>query len=260
MAGMLIAGIVCLVAAAIAAYLFYDSRKTLQAVQGTETLKCGDVTQLSQAASEAVGPGSFSHGCEVVGTAMAPETGQLTAPESKLPCVWHKTEVKEHYYEYRRDSNGNRRRHNQTRTLSSYTSETPFLIDDGSGRVPVLPQGAEIDGEEKVVDRMERDVNKASGLLGLANIAFSFGDHTTGVEYTESILRPGARLYVLGEVSDRRGEVQLGKPSEGGPMIISTRSEEEIVSSKRGTIKWSRIGMIVLIPAGLVLVVLGLVL
>ena len=258
---MLIAGLICLGLAAVAVGVWFYYRRLLQATQRTETLQCSQLTELSKAAAEAVGPGSFNQGCEVVGTAVGAEGGPLTGPESKQECVWHKTVLTEHYWDWETDSDGDRRRVERQREISSHTSETPFLVDDGSGRVSIDPRGATIDGEEKVVSRMERDPGRAqsSGILGLAQSVFEFGDRTIGIEHEEWIIRTGGRLYVLGEVTDRRGLLQLAKPDEG-PMIISTRSEEEFAASSRKWVKWSLIAAAVLAPAGVVLTVLALVL
>ena len=258
---MLIAGLICLALAGVALYLYLDQRKKLRAATRTETLQCGQLSELSQAAAEAVGAGSFSHACELVGPAVAPEQGPMTAPESKQACVWHRTKLTEHYWDWERDSDGDRRRVRRTREIHSHTSESSFFVDDGTGRVAIDPKGADIDGEDKVVDRMEEDrgrMSSMSGLVGIAQSIFQAGDNTIGIEHEEWIIRPGARLYVLGEASDRSGQLELAKPDDG-PMVISTRSEEEYVASTRSFMKWSLVGAIVLGIAAPVLIVLGIV-
>ena len=65
---------------------------------------------------------------------------------------------------------------------------------------------------------------------GLPVVFVLMNNGTLGFEYQEWVLRPGARLYVHGEVSDASGRVAFAKPSQGRYMI-STRSEEQIVGA-----------------------------
>jgi len=253
---MLIAGCVCLVLAAIAAYIFFNERKTLQAAVGTETLQCGEVNELSKAAAAAVGAGSFSHACEVLGPAKPPETGVLKASESGQECVWYRSKLTEHYWDWERDSDGDMDRTRKTREIHSSESETPFFVDDGTGRIEIVPVGADVDGPDKVVDRMEKDAGP-SGWSGLASSVFG-GDRTIGIEHEEWIIRPGARLYVLGEASDSSGQVRIGTAKDG-PFVISTRSEEEFTSSTRTTMRIALAAAIVFGVAAPILIVLGLV-
>ena len=66
-----------------------------------------------------------------------------------------------------------------------------------------------------------------------------------------------AGAYVHGEVSDATGRVAFAKPSEGR-YIISTRSEEQIVGVAERNATIARVATGVLLVAGIVLVVLGL--
>jgi hypothetical protein len=251
---MLIGGLICLALAGLCVYLFLNQRKTLRATQVAETFKCGELSEFSKATTEQVGEGTFEKVCEVVGAATPAESGPLTAPESKQPCVWHKTVLTEHYWDWERDSDGDRRRVERTRQLSSPTSETTFYVDDGTGRVAIDPRNAEIDGEEKVFDRMERDMNTGAQISDIVGSIFQVGDSTIGIEHEEWVLRPGKQLYVLGQVTDRAGNLELRKPSEN-PMVISTRTEQEFAASTR---KWAiaaLAGAVVLGLAGVGLIV-----
>ncbi|HEX8104737.1 MAG TPA: GIDE domain-containing protein [Solirubrobacteraceae bacterium] len=261
---MIIGGVICLALSAVALYFFFDARGTLQAAQKSETLTCGEIDELSQAAAEAVGAGSFSHACEVAGVAVGAEHGPLHAPESGVECIWHRSTVTEHYWDWERDSDGDRRRVRKERQLSSHASETAFIVDDGTGKIPVDPRGADIDGEEKVVDRMEdADDGRSGGGSGFASLVANLGqslmggDSTIALEYEEWVIRSGARVYALGEVRDDGGRVRLAKPAKG-KMIISTRSEEEVTGSARKTMTLAAVGAGVLDLAGIGLIVAGL--
>ena len=77
---------------------------------------------------------------------------------------------------------------------------------------------------------------------------------TLGFEYKEWVVRPGQRVYLLGEASDRSGRLVVGKPSSG-PYVFSTRSEQELAHSFRTQRTVARIGAAVAGVAGLVLLV-----
>ena len=56
---MVIGGIIALVGAAIALLIARSQRNSLREMTLTETVTCGELGQLSAAAAEAVGSGSF---------------------------------------------------------------------------------------------------------------------------------------------------------------------------------------------------------
>ena len=96
-----------------------------------------------------------------------------------------------------------------------------------------------------------------SGLLTLIWFMRSGGNSgTLGFRYHEWIIRPGARLWVHGEVSDATGRLAFAKPSKGR-YIISTRSEEQIVGAARRNAGIAHSAAAVAGIAGVALVVLG---
>jgi hypothetical protein len=105
---------------------------------------------------------------------------------------------------------GQRRRNRVERTeaVSNITSAQPFR----TGAVAVAPDGADVDQPERVLDRFEPHVESQplpSGLMGLVGSVLRSGasSGTLGFEYEEWVIRPGARLYVHGEVTDASGRV-----------------------------------------------------
>jgi hypothetical protein len=260
--GFLIGGAICLVLAAVAFFVYRSQQKSLNTMLLTETLTCGELGELSRAAAEAVGAGSFSHACEVVGVAAPGDQGLLRAPESGREVVWHRSEAIEHYWDTERDSDGDTRRVERTRVVASHVSQAPFIVRDQTGEIVVEVAGADVDNAPVIANSYERDMSKVeigSGLL--ANIAEAFlqKDTTIGIERKEWGIAPGQRLYVLAEASDRSGRLAMMKPAEG-KFMISTRTEEELRTSKRGFANVARVLAIVFGVAGVVLLVLGLVL
>jgi len=113
-------------------------------------------------------------------------------------------------------------------------------------------EGAKIDSVESY-NRFEAD--PPSGF------SYSYGadSKTLGYSYKEKIIPQGAKLYVLGEVSDRRGKLSIVKPSEKGKhFIVSTKSEEELVKSAENSATWQLYGGIASAVIGAILIVLGI--
>jgi hypothetical protein len=232
-----------LVLVAVAVGLLFVARsqnKKDRQLAVVETLTAAELVELQKTAAEAVGEGSFAQMVEVVGAAAPGDAGLLTAPESGKEAVWHRTTITEHYYDYERDSDGDRRRVQKTRTLSSSSSSESFSIQDKTGAVVVTIDDADIDEAPKTFDRMEKSVPKDMGSGVIASVAEAFSnwnDDTIGIQREEWSLRPGQRLFVHGEVSDKAGRLEFGK-SDGHPYMISTRTEEEMRKSAQ---KWGKI-------------------
>jgi hypothetical protein len=258
---LLIVGLILLLVAAGAAWFARHSRGVARLARATETSTCGDLVSLASGVREEVGGAGFEQRCEVVGVAVAEGAG-TTAPESGTAAVWHRTQLTHRYWEMERqeiDGETSYRRVERTETISDLTSEAPFLVDDDSGRVLVAPEGADVDHPEKVVDRFEREQDRGGRVLDSvlsAVLRSGEGTGTIGFRTEEWVIRPGARLYVHGEVSDSTGVLRFRKPSEGR-YVVSTRSEEELVAEDERHALWAAIGGAVAAVAGVALIAAG---
>jgi E3 Ubiquitin ligase len=258
---MLIGGLV-LIGIAAGLLWFAQTRRKLHAeVSGTETSTCGDLDQLRRQVAGEAGAGQFRQRCELAGNAQ-PEAQPVKAPFSGQDAVWYRTKVTHHYRERVRRKRGSdyvTDWDDRTRVVAEEESQTPFQLDDGTGRVLVDPRDAKLDEIEESFDRFEPDPGGSGGsveFLGL-KIQTTSGSESVGFQREEWIIRPNRRLYVLGEVSDSSGRLQVSKPSEGR-FLISTRSEEEIAAGAKKAVTYSTIGAAVAGVAGVVLVVLGI--
>jgi hypothetical protein len=251
---MTIAGIVCLVlAGAAAGYAYWMHRKHV-ALAAVETSTCGQMRQLADAANVSAGPGVFRQRCELTGVAKAAHVGTVEAPFTKRECVWYRSKVTHEYYEWERDSDGDRRRERQSDVIQDDTSDIPFAVDDGTGQAIVYPSDAEIDQPLEVLDRMDKD---KTDLLDVVSKALG-GDDTIGYRREEWIIPVDQQLFVQGEVTDENGHLLLRKPAKGS-FQVSTRSEQELVEEAQFGRKWGGVGAGVLAGIGLVLVVIGLI-
>jgi hypothetical protein len=251
-------GLLILVALGALAYAQH-AKRSARKLTATETLTCGDIDTLAKGVAGEVGGGSFSQRCEVVGKAQAGASGVLKAPESGADAVWHRTTVTRHWEERRQvQRNGKTVTEwaSQSDTISELSSSAPFAVSDGSGSVVVAPEGADVDHPERVVDRSEAE--EAGSVAAAVVDAFIDldGRRNQRLETEEWIIRPGARVYVHGEVSDSTGALTFAKPPEGR-FLISTRTEQDIVKGQLSGAKWATIGGIAAAVLGVVLLVAG---
>lgn len=262
---MILGGIVLLVIA-VAALLYARSQtRRREAMAATKTSSCGELDRLAAEASRTGGPGKFSQSCEVVGAARpAPGAAELKAPFSGQPAVWHRTRITHHYWERRRrrraDGSHDWDRQETSRVISDERSQAPFAVDDGTGQVLISPIEADIEGAEKSFSQFEPDDRSSEGAFSVFGIEVQLGSgsRSIGFEREEWVVRPGTRLYTLGEISDRGGRLQIGKPIDGGRLIISSRSEQELQAAAARRSKIATIGGAVAAVAGVALLVVGL--
>src|SRR6476620_3715055 len=132
---MLWAGLILIAIAIGLLFVARSMNRRDRHMASAETLTAAELIDLQKTAADAVGPGSFARVCEVVGTAEPGEGGALTAPDSNQPAVWHRNKVTEHYYDWERDSDGDRRRVRRERELSSNESAADFQVKNATGTV-----------------------------------------------------------------------------------------------------------------------------
>lgn len=258
---MWIVGAVLLVVAVAAFFYMKHTRSELHAMIGTETLSIPQLEEYRRASDEVGGKGSFRKTAEVVGAAHPSPQGPLTAELSKTECVWYRYRIDRQYevIEYR---DGKRYRRKRTERVAEHTSSQGYAVIDEAGRtIGVDPNGTNPDGVEQTVSRFEPHRGNSGGveLFGFKLPAMlGRGDSTIGYDYKEWVIRPGQRLYILGEVHDRIGPLVIGKPAQGGHFIISTRTEEELRESRVKRHKLLAITVIASFGLGLVFLVAGL--
>ncbi|WP_020573123.1 E3 ubiquitin ligase family protein [Actinopolymorpha alba] len=254
---MIVAGVVALVVAAVCGYFAWRARARQHAMITTETLSAQELGALHQAAAQAAGPGAFLHKVEVTGQVQPGQSGLLKSELASVDSVWHRHVVTRKYWETRRDSKGNTRRVNRSERVAERTSDLPFVVQDATGVVPVYPGAVQADGAQKVLDRFDRDSDGGRTNIQLGGFRLSLPrsgrSGTYGYQYKEWVLRPGQRVFVLGEASDGNGELAITEPS-----IISTRSEAELIQSARSQQTLFTIATVAGAIAGPVLLVLGL--
>ena len=256
---MLAAIIIGIILAAIGGFLLYNRRFALDKAMNVryhETVKIQDELEIYKSVAAGVGAGNYS-GKIVELKGLCISKSPLKAEHSGTPVVYYNATVERKYEvtEQQRDSDGNYRTVTSTRsdTVSSNTRSIKFYLNDGSGeQVMIDPEGASIDSIS-TYDNFEANAPEGFNIGG-----FLAGSRTLGYQYRESSIPINSQLYILGELSDRRGEICVIKPSkEGENFIISTKSEEQIVANAQSSAAWQLYGGYALIVVGIIALVVG---
>ena len=261
-----------LLVAAIGGAMLYFSGKAANRVlhmKATETAQIGELTSTMEAVRSELGggPSEMREFVEIKGTVGSDRP--LLAEMSGQQAVIVRSKVSREIEELRteRDSEGDLvdRWVSRTETLNNSNLDTPFWIDDGSGRIDVRPGGASYT-LQCVVDRFEQanSVERGSsisfGSLSFNIGSLSYGDtlRVKGYQFREEILPLGARVYALGEVSDTSDGIALHKPGDADkPFVLSRRSEAEMVSAGDSQAKWLKFGGFGGIGVGVILMIVG---
>ena len=168
---------------------------------------------------------------EISGRAQ-PETELLTSPFGGLPCVYYSYAVEE------RVSSG---KNTRWITIASGTSEQPFCVRDATGRVLVVPLGANLMLPDERVSRTswlgELPPLAIAGLSRLGISAHGWMRDKT-LRCRESFILPDESIYVLGTALKHQGmshntanesRLYIGS-SRDHVFIISDRSEKDLLS------------------------------
>lgn len=253
-----------LIAAAVGGFFWMQATKReLHAMIGTETLTIPQLEELRRISDELGARGGFRKTAEVVGAAHPRPEGLLTSELSRTPCVWYRYQV-ERQYEHVDYRNGRRYESKRTEKVADHTSGEGYALIDEQGRtIGVAPNGTKPEGVEQTVHRFEpyRGGDQGFELFGLKIPGFLVPnrDSTIGYEYKEWVIRPGTRLYILGEVHDIIGPLVIANPQEKGHFIIAAKSEQQLRAARTKKHRLISIGVIVASVAGVALTVVGII-
>ncbi len=173
--GVRIASVCAIFILALTAWLF--SLRRLRAIRDTPT------SRINSAAQGYV---------ELTGTGRPLPTEEVLSPAHHLPCLWYR------YRRFKRSSDDN------WRQIDSGESDTPFILEDSTGRCLLDPTDAEI-----LTDRKE---------------SFLDGDY----RLDEELLLVGAPIYALGEFGSRGGGHSLfDERAELGNLLEDWKQDQD---------------------------------
>ena len=250
--------------------LFFQWQKTIKKIHGikdTDTSTVAQLQEMSNAIAQELGTvGAFKEQVEVKG--IITSNNPLIAELSQRPCIYTKMRVIEKYEEiyYETDEEGNRQRRTRqgSTTLADNTLQISFQLDDGTGKIQVNPNEAEIEAIE-VVNSYELYQNQSSLSLGAFNLNLSISSPNSankrilGHQYNEWILPVDSKIYLLGEITDSDGHLLIHKPiDKNNRFLITYKSEEELLQSKESQVKTQKIWMITCSLIGIICMIIGL--
>jgi hypothetical protein len=144
----------------------------------------------------------------------------MLSPLSRRPCAWWYYELQER----QRDSDGDK----VWVTLEKGACETPFILEDESGRCLVEPAGAEVIHAE---ERQWYGRNMEAALTPKKSVRFF-----RKFRFTERYLWYDQPLYALGEFGSSHTsagpEHRLSKPASA-PFVLSSTSERKLARKYR---------------------------
>lgn len=246
---------------------YFSQKRKLEQMEATETSTVEFLESLRKSMAEGVGAGSLNYVTEVKGKIVCDEP--IVSELAGVECVFYSMTVTREYEEayYERDQQG--RTHRRIRTgydpVASNQRSTPFYVQDATGRIRIRPDGAEFVGEE-VHSRFESAEQHGGGFLQIGRMrielprSYSGGDRRTiGYHFEEEAVPVGSEVYVLGEATDREGELCIVRPMDKDKkLIVSTRSEEELARQGQSSMKISVFGAIACIILGIAAIVYDL--
>jgi hypothetical protein len=180
----------------------------------------------------------------LAGVASPAPDGALVSTINHVTCVWHRHTVHRRRIYYRATAGGVSQRGSIPRRIAQGVSTEPFRVGD----VEVRPAGM----------RVHRPLACSPRILpALATEPFPEAEALMDrppylYRHREWVLRPGVRLFVLGQVRSRGSRVTIRRPDRG-PHIISTWSLRRLRA-------WTSLvalgGLVVAVGAGVAAIVL----
>lgn len=153
--------------------------------------------------------GLFFGYVELEGVARPMDGAPLTAPLTHLPCCWYRYRVEELETVHGPRAETRRR----WRVIEQGASSDTFWLDDGTGRVAVDPEGAELRVRHRDVGR---GASRATGINAppAPRPVPSFPSRGRSYRFTEERIVPGEPLYVLGLLKNLGVEVNAPTTEE----------------------------------------------
>jgi len=159
----------------------------------------------------------------------------LTSTLSETRCVWYQFTVEEHWMRTETVRGSDGKMTTRTRsgwdTVRSSTEGAPFYLEDDTGVLRVLPEGAETTGDKVY----SHQCGRMDPIYYAHGPQESVHGSTHERRFREHAIPIGAEVYTVGRARVRDDVVAAEIAAfEGAAMfLISTRSEEEVATGMR---------------------------
>lgn len=217
---MEIIGAILLIVAGICLWVWRRRQATLVTVGATATYTADLLNDIYRQVASAVGAEALAQRCEVNGSVEA--DSPLLAKVSGKMCVAYRFTVNREYEETitATDQQGTTQTRVQrgSEVIESGDVRMPFYVRDETGRVLIDPEGATIEWQE------------TASIFEPANDPGFARRRALGIRRTEQALLIRERVFVLGHAVDRGGQVAIARGPKGGRMIISRKSERQLIA------------------------------
>ncbi|WP_235736691.1 E3 ubiquitin ligase family protein [Nocardioides alcanivorans] len=230
----------------------------------TENTTTGPLRELHRTAREVAGDDIFTQLVDLSGRTQPGPQGLLTAEISQTQCVWYQQKVTRRYKHVSRDSDGNRKTTTREEVVSQNQSSAPFVLRDKDGEITVIPTDGVKQARKTMSEFFKEEGARRSGAtIDFGGFSFNVGSRdgdTIGYKYEEWVLTPDTQVFVHGEASDRGGQLEIVSPAGKEKMLITTKTEQELLESAETSHMWFRWGSFGSYAAGAVLLIVAVVL
>jgi hypothetical protein len=171
---------------------------------------------------------------EVAGTVRS--DNPLVSVLAEQPCVWYRWSIEEHWSrtvtETTTDSKGRTttrtRRESGWKTVDSGGEQVAFEIIDDTGSLRIVPDGAEVSGDQSLAVTCDEDHPLYYGKGPREAVANS--DHRR--RFSEEAVVPGASCYVIGQARERhdRAAAEIAFDRHAPLFQISVHGEGSVAS------------------------------
>ncbi|MDQ7826904.1 MAG: GIDE domain-containing protein [Candidatus Eremiobacteraeota bacterium] len=177
-------------------------------------------------------------------------------------CVCYKSTITREYEEEHQETDAagrvHRKRRRGTESIVSREVRTRFYVRDDSGRLPVDPEGAQVELIE-TVKKDEPGVPAGKATFAEVNLEGSGRGQTKGLKFREWVLPVEVPVYIFGPVLQTDNGPVIQKPAVlSRDFIITTKSEEALMGATKDSIQALNITGVVLSLAGIALIVYSL--
>jgi hypothetical protein len=152
---------------------------------------------------------------------------ELLSEYAEQPCIYFASSI-ERDYEVTRGTRGKTDRSKGTETVHSQERSVPFTVEDETGWVHVIPDGAEFDAPEsfsRYEPAEQRDRSRSSDLKAVDHRSKS---QTVGHRYIEQAIPLDSPVFVVGVVNENGQICQPAPNRKQAGFFISYRDESSL--------------------------------
>jgi len=264
MSGLLLWSAFATISSAGCGFFTARQRGRLRKSQSIRSVTIEELHGLQQGVAKEIGAGAYGEAVKLQADLVCEQP--LIAPFSEESCIAYQNTIVEVFEELvtSTDSEGKTTRswQRKERCISTEERRCDFSLQQGSLRIAVDPDGAEIDLIE-IINRMDpgqfSPLGASAGIEGAAGVALQLAStlinskagrgqdqsfRLIGYRRQESIFPASGSVFVVAEASDSGGSLVLRQPLKSGLFLIRNEGEDRVLKSLRNSINFWTIGWV----------------